>query len=181
MKACLEATVAKVIRAKDAAASELLDRFTEVCVRDSTTVSLPTSSRRSIAVAAALIRLRWQIELLFKQWKSAGLLGESRSQRPDRILCELFAKMLALVLQHWILVRTCWRYANRSLIRASKAIRSLAGLLATAWRDRAAIAACIGFIADALQKTGRVDRRKKHPSTFQVIKNPNDCGYKIFA
>lgn len=127
--------------------------------------------------AMALIRIRWQIELLFKQWKSVGRLDESRSRRPDRILGELFAKMLALVIQHWILTRSCWRFANRSLSRASRAVRCLAGAVATAWRNAPRLAAVLAQIARTLERTGRVERRRKHPSAFQVLDNPKDCGY----
>lgn len=130
------------------------------------------------AEAMALIRLRWQIELLFKQWKSVGRLDESRSRRPERILGELFAKMLALVIQHWILTRSCWRYANRSLSRASRAVRCLAGALAAAWRSATLLGTMLARIARALERTGRVERRRKHPSAFQVIDNPKDYGYK---
>lgn len=132
----------------------------------------------TVEEAMALIRLRWQIELLFKQWKSLGKLDESRSRRPERILGELFAKMLALVIQHWILTRCCWRFANRSLSRASGAVRGLAGALAAAWRNATQLAVLLDQIARALERTGRVERRRQHPSAFQVIDNPKDCGYK---
>lgn len=131
------------------------------------------------AEAMALIRLRWQIELLFKQWKSVGGLDESRSQQPDRILAELFAKMLALVIQHWILTRSCWRFANRSLVRASRAVRCLAGAMAASWRDASRLAEILDRIARSLERTGRVERHRKHPAAFQVIDNPNQYGYKI--
>ena len=147
-----------------------------LCEWDVSITNLPTAML-SVAEASALRRLRWQVELLFKQWKSVGLLDESRSGRPDRVLCEVFAKMVALVIQHAILVRSCWQYANRSLVRATKAVRCLAGALATAWRDREKLGGILAQIARQLEKTGRIERRRKNPSAFQVIDNPNDCGY----
>lgn len=53
---------------------------------------------------------RWQIELLFKLWKHAGGLARSRSAKPERILCEVYAKLLAMVVQHGVLVVTCWQH-----------------------------------------------------------------------
>ena len=41
-----------------------------------------------------LQRLRWQIELLFKLWKSDLSLDEWRSQQPHQILSEVYAKLL---------------------------------------------------------------------------------------
>lgn len=140
-----------------------------------------TSVPSELATAAeilALVRLRWQVELLFKQWKSPGRLDESRSARPERVLGELFAKMLALVVQHWILTRCSWRHANRSLTRAGAAVRGLAGALALAWRNAADLARVLGQIARSLERTGRVDRRRTSPSAFQVAGNPKGNGYK---
>jgi DDE family transposase len=132
----------------------------------------------TVEEAQALIRLRWQIELLFKQWKSQGRLDQSRSNRPERILAELFAKMLALVIQHWILTRCCWRFANRSLNRASRAVQCLAGAMAAAWQNATQLATLFQQIARALERTGRVERRRKQPSAFQVIDNPKGYAYK---
>jgi Transposase DDE domain len=59
--------------------------------------------------ALVIARARWQIELLFKLWQQHGLLDESRSLKPWRQLCELSAKMLGLLIQHWLVVVNCWR------------------------------------------------------------------------
>lgn len=44
--------------------------------------------------ALVLGRTRWQIELLFKRWKSLAGVGHSRSQQPWTGLCEVYAKLL---------------------------------------------------------------------------------------
>jgi DDE family transposase len=41
------------------------------------------------AEAMALMRARWQIELLWKLWKDLGQVDEWQTQNPERILCEL--------------------------------------------------------------------------------------------
>ena len=51
-----------------------------------------------------LMRTRWQIELVFKLWKSEGRIDEWRSEKPYRILCELYAKLVVMIIQHWILL-----------------------------------------------------------------------------
>lgn len=52
-----------------------------------------------------MMRVRWQIELLFKLWKNEGHIDSWRSEKPWRIPCELYAKLIAMVIQHWILER----------------------------------------------------------------------------
>jgi hypothetical protein len=44
--------------------------------------------------------LRWQIELIFKLWKSEAALKHLAGLRRARILCELYAKMIGIVLTH---------------------------------------------------------------------------------
>ena len=72
--------------------------------------------------AMTLIRIRWQIELLFKLWKSEGHIDESRSESPYRVLCELYAKLIGMVIHHWIILTGCWQRPNRSLVKISREI-----------------------------------------------------------
>ena len=62
----------------------------------------------SIQEAEALARVRWQIELLFKLWKSHGQVDKSNSQKPWRILTEIYAKIIGLIIQHWVLLTRLW-------------------------------------------------------------------------
>ena len=52
-----------------------------------------------------LARSRWQIELVFKLGKQYGQIDQWRSQNPWRILCEVYAKLVAVIIQHWVLLR----------------------------------------------------------------------------
>lgn len=68
-----------------------------------------------------LMRLRWQIERLFRLWKSYGFIDEWRSKKPYRVLCELYAKLAAMLIQQWLLHEGCWDDPHRSLVKAAKA------------------------------------------------------------
>jgi hypothetical protein len=48
-----------------------------------------------------LVRVRWQIELVFKLWKSHGGIDEWSTSRPYKALCTVYAKLLAMVVEHW--------------------------------------------------------------------------------
>jgi hypothetical protein len=119
--------------------------------------------------ALVLARVRWQIELLFKLWKSQGQLDSWRSERPERILCEVYAKLLAMVLQQWMLIVSCWGYADRSLSKAAQVIRDHASELATAQARPERLTEVITTIQRVLKGTARMNTRSKHPNTYQQI------------
>lgn len=47
--------------------------------------------------------IRWQIELIFKNWKSNFDLDEVTGERPQRIKCMIYAKLLFIFLTHKII------------------------------------------------------------------------------
>jgi hypothetical protein len=121
------------------------------------------------AEAVVLYRVRWQIELLFKLWKSQGLLDESRSIQPWRQLTEVFAKMLALLIAHWVLVVSCWSYPDRSLFQAIKTVQRYATGLALALARRHHLIRLLEQLHDNLAVGCRITRRRKAPSTYQLL------------
>ena len=68
--------------------------------------------------AYSLYRLRWQIELLFKQMKSVLRIHQSHTGREDRLRCELYGKLLMAVLIHRVhgsLQGNLWNSQRREL------------------------------------------------------------------
>jgi hypothetical protein len=127
----------------------------------------------SLAEALVLARVRWQVELVFKLWKQRGQVDEWRSGQPGRILCEVYAKLLGVLLQHWLLVAACWHYPDRSLVKATATIRDHALLVAYALRGALDLATALALLAAALQACPRLERRRKHPAAFQLLLEPH--------
>ena len=123
----------------------------------------------------ALARVRWQIELLFKLWKERVRVDEWRSADPWRILCEVYAKLLGVVLQHWLLLATCWADPDRSLVKATATIRDHALLIAYALRGALDLAQVLAWLAQTLQACPRLEHRRKHPAAFQLLLDFHDA------
>lgn len=125
----------------------------------------------SLEEAWVLMRTRWQIELIFKLWKSYGLVDEWRSKKEWRIICEVYAKLIAMIIQHWILLVGCWQYPNRSLFKAVKTIQQhimgIALALASGQSER--LLEVLEAIQRCLAVGCKINKRKKKPHNYQLL------------
>ena len=128
-----------------------------------------SSELMSLEEALVLVKVRWQIELLFKLWKSHGLIDEWRSGKTYRILCEVYAKLLIMIIQHWLFLTGCWTNPDRSLIKSAKTIQKYALYLAISLKSIENLSQAIIVIRQALVDGCKIDKRKKKPSTFQLL------------
>jgi hypothetical protein len=123
----------------------------------------------STTEVATIYGARWQIELLFKLWKSSGGLARSRSANPDRILCEVYAKLLAMALQHGVLVATCWAQPARSLGQAARTVRLLAITLARDLASHTRLVALLRALRATHAAGCRLTTRRARPSTYHRL------------
>lgn len=122
-----------------------------------------------LAEALVLARVRWQIELLFKLWKQEGCVDQWRSAQPWAILCELYAKLIGMLIQHWLLVVSCWEYPNRSLFKASAVVRSHAPDMASRLGANESLVSTVESLARCLARGHRINPRRKAPNTYQRV------------
>ena len=123
----------------------------------------------SVEAALILARVRWQIELVFKRWKSQGKLDSSRSEQVWRVLCELYAKLLALLVQHWVSLISLWGYRDRSLSKAIKVVQKYALSLAEWLWDSKQVCEILARMARVQELSCRMGRRGQRPHTYQLL------------
>lgn len=118
-----------------------------------------------------LYRARWQIELLFKRWKSLGLLDLMEGSTDTRKMIRFWARLIAVIVQHWLLLASVWGDPRRSLSKASEAIRPLVSLLIVTLDCKKSLRASLTTIGNVLRSVVRQNSRKK-PSTFELLNDP---------
>ena len=126
----------------------------------------------SLAEAWELYCARWQIELLFKRWKGLGGMQVSTKMKPERVLCELYAKLLGMLVAHWFTLTRGGPLEGFSLTKAIRKIQDRAFQLADAVRWPERLADLIAEIAAMVNRMPKQQRRTKRPSTRQRLFQP---------
>jgi hypothetical protein len=119
--------------------------------------------------ALILLRVRWQIELLFKLWKSHAHIDEWRSHKSPRILCELFAKLIGVLILHWILLTGLWQQLGRSRFKAARLVQKYSTAIALALPQPNELLRVLTRVQKSLLATCRTNKRHKQPSTYQLL------------
>jgi Transposase DDE domain len=119
-----------------------------------------------------LYRCRWQVELLFKRFKSLGGVGASRGRRPGRLRAEVLAKLLAAVVAEWVALLGGGPLARTSPAARQRRVRAAAVRLARALASAEELGALLRELAGAFARLGRRRRRRHSPSTRQLLFRP---------
>jgi len=133
--------------------------------------SLP-AAKHGMTQLFALYRIRWQVELAFKVWKSILAIHRIRSARKERVLCEVYGKLIVAVLAS-SMCAAAWAFLDGLAISPHKVARHVRAV-ATNWalaitagtaKHRAFLKALSRVLARFCKKT----RQKDKPTIEEIL------------
>jgi hypothetical protein len=128
----------------------------------------------SIEHIATLYAVRWQIELVFKLWKSHCGLRRVAGFRRERILVELYGKLIGAVLTHFLIAPLRMpegTLANHEIspVKVRNIFRRFARQLNRCLNRPAEFQAALADMLTHIQRFGFKEKRRKEPNTCHAL------------
>lgn len=136
--------------------------------------------RLRVKEAIVLYRSRWQIELLFKRWKSLCLIDELDGRNDVVRMARFWARLCAALVQHWLTVSAAWSgVLHLSFTKVAKLVRQFAKDIAIAISSSGDLTVIIERYCNMARSGCKRNQRRKHPGTIELLRNPELLDYTL--
>ena len=122
-----------------------------------------------------LYSIRWQVEILFKAWKSLFEMDDVRKINQDRLECHLYGTLIEILLSSMVTFQ-CRHYLYwKHRIEASEykcmdiVKQALPYLVSPIQSDSKSVVKILEAIFENARRHGRKDHKEKHESPFDVL------------
>ncbi len=140
------------------------------------------AEKLTVKEAIVLYRARWQIELLFKRWKSLGLIASLNGKHDAEKMVRLWSRLCAALIQHWLTVLCGWREdLIISFARVAKAAKRIAEQLALGLSSDGSESLVERILQRFYDKTSccaRADKRTNR-GAIELLRDPEKLGYTL--
>lgn len=116
-----------------------------------------------------LRRVRWQIEVVFKVFKSGGGMEKTQARSKWRVLAELYAKLLGQVVQRWVQLSSGYVMLWHSAIRTAAKTRKRAVSLLAAVDSEEKLKQQIQGLSWQFAHDCKIQKRRGRLSTFERL------------
>ncbi len=149
------------------------ERALALCAWNIFLTNLPPE-RLTLRQLLACYGLRWQVELIFKLWKSQAGLKFLAGKRKARALCEVYARLIGLSLTHFLLAPLRFWFIDQqieiSLPKAHKILQHAAAkLFPLIGLDLPALCKQLDLLFLRILRAARKGRRGQTPSSLQRL------------
>jgi hypothetical protein len=119
-------------------------------------------------------RIRWQIELIFKLWKSYCGLNQILTWRKERVLTELYAKMIAILIVHFLLAPLripdeIWSEREVSNVRFKQVLARFARSFKLLLADAIALAKTLDDFMRHVVRFSLKQKRQQQPNAYSQL------------
>ncbi len=132
------------------------------------------ASMLSLEQAFVVMRARWQIELLFKLWKEHALIDEWTTSNHWRILCEVYAKLIAMVVHHWVMLLACWDDPHHSLTGVAEILREQVPTLVHGFCHQLTLGKALRLMRESVRGGCSTEARSTRLSTSRLVQSAFD-------
>jgi Transposase DDE domain len=115
-----------------------------------------------------LYRLRWQIELLFKRFKSEGGLASTRSGKRYRVESECYCKLLGQVIRNWMQLLRGGPLCDVNPVQLGRVIADGLPRIIEALRSGQGLEAALAELEQELRKVRPRTKRQKDKTAAQI-------------
>jgi hypothetical protein len=115
-----------------------------------------------------LYKLRWQIELLFKRFKSEGGLSQSNSGKRYRVESECYVKLLGQVIRNWMQLLRGGPLCDINPVQLGRVITDQLYLIAEALRSGQGLEQALAKLVEELQNVRRRTARRGRKTAAQI-------------
>lgn len=119
-------------------------------------------------------RIRWQIELIFKLWKSYCGLNSILGWRKERVLTELYAKLIGILIVHFLLAPLripdeIWSDREVSNVRFQQVLARFARSFKQCLSDVIALAKTLDHFLLHIERFSLKQKRRQQPNAYAQL------------